>query len=66
MKRDGRVSLYFQSLPAVIHARSDDLPTKMGGLRRVLEDLRRNGRIHLVRAIDLDVKDGAVVSFKNG
>jgi cell division septal protein FtsQ len=66
VKRDGRVSLYFQSLPAVIYARSSDLATKMAGLRRVLEDLRRNGRIHLVRTIDLNVKDGAVVSFKKG
>jgi len=66
LKRDGRVSLYFQSLPAVIHAGSADLAVKMAGLRRVLEDLRRNGRIHLVRTIDLNVKDGAVVSFKNG
>jgi hypothetical protein len=66
VKRDGRVSLYFQSLPAVIYARSADLATKMVGLRRVLEDLRRNGRIHLVRTIDLNVKDGAVVSFKKG
>lgn len=66
LKRDGRVSLYFQSLPAVIHASSADLAAKMAGLRRVLEDLRRRGRIHLVRAIDLNVRDGAVVSFKNG
>ena len=27
---------------------------------------QRMGRIHLVRTIDLNMKDGAVVSFKNG
>jgi cell division protein FtsQ len=66
LKSDGRVSLYFQSLPAAIHARTGDLAVKLVRLRRVLEDLRRTGRIHLVRTIDLNVRDGAVVSFKNG
>jgi cell division protein FtsQ len=66
LKRDGRVLLYFQSLPAVIQARSGDLASKMVGLRKVLQDLKRTGRIHLVRTIDLNMKDGAVVSFKNG
>ncbi len=66
LKGDGRVSLYFQSLPAVIHASSEDLADKMAGLRTVLEDLRCRDRIHLVRTIDLNVRDGAVVSFHNG
>ncbi|MBW1860856.1 MAG: FtsQ-type POTRA domain-containing protein [Deltaproteobacteria bacterium] len=65
VKKNRDVSLYFCSLPAVIKLRGRDLDTKIDDLRKVVENLNRTGRINMVRGIDLDVRNGAVVSFKN-
>lgn len=60
------VSLYFLSVPAVIQADGSLLGKKMGELKRLVEHLNRTGHIHVVRAINLDYRDGAVVSLKEG
>ena len=39
---------------------------KKDELIKIVEHLNRTGRIHMVKSIDLDFRDGAVVSFKEG
>ena len=58
--------VYFMSLPAVIKFRGNTLDHKRDELRRIVEHLDRTGRINMVKKIDLDFRDGTVVSFKNG
>jgi len=65
VKKAGTVSLYFRFLPAVVEAKADNLGVKMDKLKKVIEHLNRTGRIHMVRSINLDYRDGVVVSFKN-
>ena len=38
---------------------------KIDDLKKVVEHLERTGRTQMVRGINLDYHDGAVVSFKN-
>ncbi len=66
VKRDGNLSLYFTSFPGVIQARGRDFGFKLDDLKKVVEHLERTGRTQMVRGINLDYQDGAVVSFKNG
>lgn len=66
VKRDGNISLYFTSFPGVIQARGRDFGFKIDDLKKVVEHLERTGRTQMVRGINLDYHDGAVVSFKNG
>lgn len=66
VKKNGRVSLYFQSLPAAIQLNGMDLAKKMVALKRLVGHLNRAGYIHLVKVINLDYRNGAVVSFKKG
>ncbi|MBW2344355.1 MAG: FtsQ-type POTRA domain-containing protein [Deltaproteobacteria bacterium] len=66
INRDGRMSIYFNHMTAEIKLMSYDLQSKMEGLKRVAEHLRRTGRIHQVTSINLNRVDGAVVSFKKG
>ena len=64
--QNDEVSLYFSHLAAEINMRCEDLPGKMAGLRKVTKHLRKTHQIHHVTGIDLDPRDGAVVSFKKG
>ena len=66
LNTDGSLSLYYQHMAAEIKLRPCDLESKMKGLKKVAEHLRRTGRIHQVTNIDLNHVDGALVSFKNG
>ncbi|RLC28179.1 MAG: hypothetical protein DRH56_00570 [Deltaproteobacteria bacterium] len=63
---DGGISLYFEGIPARIAFRVCDLASKMEGLKKVVEHLRRTGRIRRVTRIDLDQVDGALVAFRQG
>ena len=62
--KDGNVSMYFCSVPAVIRVKGTELNEKLERLKKVVEHLNSTGRIHMVRGINLHYKDGAVVSFK--
>ncbi|MEE9612665.1 MAG: FtsQ-type POTRA domain-containing protein [Desulfatiglandales bacterium] len=66
VKKNGNVSLYFRSLPAVVKLKGTELGIKMDDLKKVVLHLNRAGHIHMVREINLNYRDGAVVSFKNG
>ncbi len=66
VKRNGNIALYFTSFPGVIQARGKDFGSKIDDLKKVVEHLDRTGRTQMVRGINLDYRDGAVVSFKNG
>ena len=66
IKRDGNIALYFTSFPGVIQARGRDFGFKIDDLKKVVEHLDHTGRTQMVRGINLDYHDGAVVSFKNG
>jgi len=63
VSEDGDVSLYSISLPAVIRMGSVELSAKKDELKKIIEHLNETGRIHTVKAIDLNYRDGAVVSF---
>jgi hypothetical protein len=64
--RNDEMSLYFSHLSAEINIKCEDLPDKMDGLKKVTKHLRKTGQIHQVTGIDLDSRDGAVVSFRKG
>lgn len=65
-RRDGTVSLYFSSVPWMIRVREGELEGRMVDLKRMVEHLNSTGRIHMVRGINLDYQDGAVVLFRKG
>jgi cell division protein FtsQ len=65
VEKTGRISLYFLSLPAVIAVEGTQLEKKMEDLKRLVAHLKRTGRIHMVKRIDLNYREGAVVSYKN-
>ncbi|MDY7037709.1 MAG: FtsQ-type POTRA domain-containing protein [Thermodesulfobacteriota bacterium] len=65
VKKAGFVSIYFRFLPAVVETKADNLGVKMDRLQKVVKHLNRSGRIHMVRSINLDYRDGVLVSFKN-
>lgn len=66
VRRDGNISLYFTTFPGVIQARGRDFGFKIEDLKKVVKHLERTGRTQMVRGINLDYQDGAVVSFING
>ena len=66
IKKDGVVSLYFGSLKAPVNLRAAELGERMDELKKIVEHLDRSGRIHVVKGINLNYRDGAAVSFKNG
>ncbi len=66
VKKDGDLSLYFGHLAAEIRLMCEDLASKVKGLKKVAQHLSQSGRIHQVRAIDLNHVDGALVSFRKG
>jgi hypothetical protein len=65
VERTGHISLYFVSLPAVIELEQTQLERKMADLKRLVEHLKKTGRIHMVERINLNIREGAVVSYKN-
>ncbi len=65
VNKNGNVSLYFRSLPAVVKLKGSELGIKIGDLKRVVFHLNKSGQTHRVREINLNYRDGAVVSFKN-
>ncbi|MCJ7593500.1 MAG: cell division protein FtsQ/DivIB, partial [Desulfobacterales bacterium] len=66
VREGGDVSLYFSSLPVVVNLKGEDLAEKMDDLKRLVEHLEKTGRIHMVRGINLNYRDAAVVAFKKG
>lgn len=65
-RNTGNISLYFQSLPAMVQVRAEDLERKIDELNRVVEHLRETDQIKRVTGINLHYRDGAVVSFRRG
>jgi cell division septal protein FtsQ len=66
VRKDGNVSLYFTFLHAEIQLRGTDLALKMADLKRLVEHLNSEGRIPMVRSINLNYGDAAAVSFRKG
>lgn len=65
MEQNGHIFLYFLSLPAAIELEGPHLERKMADLKRLVEHLKKTGQIHMVKRINLNYREGAVVSFKN-
>ena len=65
VEKTGHISLYFLSLPAVIELEGIQLKRKLDDLKRLVEHLKRSGRIQMVKRINLNYREGAVVSYKN-
>ena len=65
VEKTGHISLYFLSLPAVIELEGTQLDRKMADLKRLVKHLESTGRIHMVERINLNFREGAVVSYKN-
>jgi cell division protein FtsQ len=65
VEKTGHISLYFLSLPAVIEFEGTELERRMGDLKRLVKHLKKTGRIHMVERINLNFREGAVVSYKN-
>ncbi len=65
VEKTGHISLYFLSLPAVIELEGTQLERQMEDLKRLVQHLKRTGRLHMVTRIDLNYREGAVVSYKN-
>ena len=63
---DGKVFLYFTTLPVAIQVMAMEMEQRMSDLKRVVEHLNQTGRIHMVNEINLNYREGAAVSFKNG
>ncbi|MFC1494428.1 cell division protein FtsQ/DivIB [Thermodesulfobacteriota bacterium] len=59
-----KVSLYSTELPVVLKMGSSKLALKKKKLGEIIALLKRSGRINLVKAIDLNYEDMAVVSYK--
>ena len=66
VERDGKMFLYFTTLPVAIQVMGSEMGQRMGDLKRVVEHLNETGRIHMVKGINLNYREGAVVSFKHG
>ncbi|MFO8090273.1 MAG: FtsQ-type POTRA domain-containing protein [Desulfatiglandaceae bacterium] len=66
MGAEGYASLYFEHLDAEIKTAWRDLEGKIPGLERLVSHLRDDGKLGRVAAIDLNQKDGAVVSMISG
>jgi len=60
-----KVSLYSTSMPMVLKMGYDKLAVKKKELKKILAHLKETGRIHMVKAIDLNYSDGAIVSFRD-
>ncbi len=60
-----KVFLYSISMPLVLRMGYENIDVKKKELRRILSHLKETGRIDMVKAIDLNYSDGAIVSFKD-
>ena len=63
---DRSAYIYSVSIPAVIKLGGDDMSKKKAELKKIVSHLERTGRIHMVKGIDLNYSEGAVVSFEKG
>ena len=63
---EGGISVYFKQLGAQIKLTRDYSEGDFEALRKVFNHLSQTGRIHQVTSIDLNYRDGAVVSFRKG
>lgn len=63
---DGNVDLYFNALPVGIQVMAMEMDERMNDLKRLVAYLNQTGRIHMVNEINLNYREGAAVSFKNG
>lgn len=66
VERNGEMLLYFDSLPVPIQVMGSEMERRMGDLKRLVEHLNETGRIPMVKKINLNYREGAVVSFKRG
>ncbi len=66
VRKDGHVALYFSSLPLVIKIRGNELSHRIHDLRKLVKHLKDTGRISMVKGINMDYEDAAVVSFRKG
>jgi cell division protein FtsQ len=66
VKGDDTVSLYFSLLQAPITLKTGDLAERMNNVKKVVEHLQSNGRIHQVKRISLNEDESVVVAFKKG
>lgn len=66
VNRNGDLSLYSTSLSAVVHINSTMLVHQKEELAKIVNHLKGKGLIHLVKSIDLNYVNGAVVSFRKG
>jgi len=65
ISEDCNISVYSTSLPTVIRMGRDDLEAKMDELKKITRHLNETGKMRMVRAIDLNYRDGVVVSFND-
>jgi cell division protein FtsQ len=65
ISEDCDVSVYSTSLPTVIRMGRDELETKMDELKKIARHLNETGKMRMVRIIDLNYRNGVVVSFKD-
>jgi len=65
ISEDCNISVYSTSLPTVIRMGRDDLQAKMDELKKITRHLNETGKMRMVRAIDLNYRDGVVVSFND-
>ena len=65
ISEDCNISVYSTSLPTVIRMGRDELGTKMDELKKITRHLNETGKMQMVRAIDLNYRDGVIVSFND-
>lgn len=64
-ENDEKVALYSISMPLVLKMGCNEVDIKKRELGRILGHLKKTGRIDMVKTIDLNYSDGAVVSFRD-
>jgi cell division protein FtsQ len=64
LEKEGHASLYFRSLPAAIVLDGTQMDKKMDDLKQLVQHLEKTGQIQMVKRINLDYRDGGVVSLK--
>jgi len=65
ISEDCDVSLYSISLPTVIRMGSGELDVKKDDLEKITRHLQETGQMQMVKVIDLNYRDGVVVSFND-
>ena len=65
IEKNNKIALYSTSMPMVLKMGYSEVEAKKKELGRILGHLRKNGQIHMVKTIDLDYSDRAVVSFND-